>query len=105
VAADDWLSAIDAMSVAQKGLRKYGSEMSLVSRATSHNTLRSKPGKTLGSESSRSEDNSLVIDSVADAQHKPRYPRPPGNFTKGGHVDPQPEYVIVVIGALLNAVV
>lgn len=79
-AADDWLAAIDAVSSGmQKAGKNYGSEMSLASRATSHNTLRSKPGRGQGSESSRSEDTSHMIESVAEAQpHKSRYPRPPG---------------------------
>ena len=81
-AADDWLATIDAVSGSmQRGAKKYGSEMSLVSRAISHNTNRSKHGRGPGSESSRSEDTSHVIDSAAEAQpHRSRYPRPPGKI-------------------------
>ncbi|XP_067933281.1 protein FAM227A-like [Watersipora subatra] len=79
-AADDWLATIDAMSGSiQKSSKKYGSEISLASRATSHNTIRSKHNRGPGSESSRSEDTTHMIDSVAEAQpSRSKYPRPPG---------------------------
>ena len=81
-AADDWLAMIDAVSTGmQKGSKKYGSEMSLASRATSHKSNKSKHGRGPGSESSRSEDTTHLIDSVAEAQpHRSRYPRPAGNI-------------------------
>lgn len=78
-APDDWLATIDAISGMRRGIKKYGSEMSLASRATSHNTSRSRQGRGHGSESSRSEDTNL-IDSVADAQSKGKFPRPQGKL-------------------------
>lgn len=98
--ADDWLATIDAMNAAG-GLKKqtktvFGSEVSLVSRATSHNTNRSKLrgdiGRGHGSESSRSEDttSNVHIDSVAEAQQRAKssrfpnshrkYPQPPNSY-------------------------